>query len=329
MRPYAHNNAGSMRGHSTRPMTAFAGPPRRPARRCTASGLVCCERHPDAEVMHLFLPFVQPAGLEASWRLERGLLRDVAAGAHDATPGTDGLSYSFWAHDPDCCLDALDDIADAPQLYPPPPPPPSGTTLVQKCRADTRRPFTMITTGETLLALQVNYVLTPVAAGTVASPQRGVVLNRNIADDIVRLDGEMAAMPLLPGCRAAAVLFDFAHAFSALCHGWITGVELPLHLIAIIRMVCHDLCTDFVYAGVVVTTISLHSGIRQGCPLSGTIFALSLDPFLRLYLSGSVLNGMHRFLHADTFANTMRGAYRHLPLILRALHQCCLASGLA
>lgn len=130
----------------------------------------------------------------------------------------------------------------------------------------------MITTGEKLLALRVNHILAPVAERTVASPQRGFVINRNIADDIIGLDAAMASLSLLLGCRAAAILVDVANAFPALCHDWIFAVlsamNLPVRLIAIIRMLYHDLHTDFVYAGTVVTTIALHSGIRQGCPLS-------------------------------------------------------------
>lgn len=100
-------------------------------------------------------------------------------------------------------------------------------------------------------------------------------------------------------------------------------------MIAIIHMLYHGLRTDFVYAGDVVTTISLHSGIRQTCPYSGTIFALSLDPFVRWYLSRSIFTGTHIYLYADDLANAMRDIYRHLLLILCALHHWRLASGLA
>lgn len=211
----------------------------------------------------------------------------------------------------------LDDIAEAAQLSVPLPPTLHSSRTVQIPKAellaepddvrpiaDTLRPLTMITTGEKLLALKVNHILAPVAARTVASPQRGFVIHRDIADDIIGLDGAMASLSLLLGCRAAAILFDFANAFPALCHTWIfavlTATGLPSRLIAIIRMVYHDLRTDFVYGGMVVTTIELHSGIRQGCPLSGTIFALSLDPFVRWYLSRPVFTGSYIFCTLTT-----------------------------
>lgn len=122
---------------------------------------VFCARHSDADAMRLFLPYVQQADLSDSWRWERGLLRDVAAGAHDSTPGTDGLGYSFWANAPTCVLDVLDDVAEAAQLSVPLPPALHSSRTVQipkaellaepddvRPTADTLRPLTMITTGE-------------------------------------------------------------------------------------------------------------------------------------------------------------------------------------
>lgn len=38
------------------------------------------------------------------------------------------------------------------------------------------------------------------------------------------------------------------------------------------------------FAGEVVRTLRVTSGIKQGCPVGGSIFALSVDPFLRCFL---------------------------------------------
>lgn len=58
----------------------------------------------------------------------------------------------------------------------------------------TTRPLKMITTGEKLLALRVNEELAPLASRSVATPQRGFVAGRHIADDIVGLGGTMASV---------------------------------------------------------------------------------------------------------------------------------------
>lgn len=267
-------------------------------------------RPPDPDAARICLPYVQAADLDPMWTWRRGMLRDIARRARDTTSGTDGLGYSFWANAPDCALAVLDDVAVAAQTGSALPPAlhASRTVCIPKAElladpedvrptADALRPLTMITTGEKLIALRVNDLLAPVAARTVAPPQRGFVCDRRIADDVVGLDGAMVALSLRAGRRAAAVLFDFANALPALSHTWIFEVLrvmlVPECLINIIAALYRDLRTDMYYSGVVVTTIDLCSGIRQGCPLSGTVFALALDPFVRWYLCRPAFQHTH------------------------------------
>lgn len=136
----------------------------------------------------------------------------------------------------------------------------------------------------------------------------------------------------MSGFRAAAVLFDFANAFLALSHVWIFAVlhamQAPLKLINITKVLYTDLTTDLYYVGVVVASIALRTGTRQGCPLSGTRFALTLDAFGRWYQSRPVFSGTRIFLYTDDLANALKNVYRLLPLVLRALHHWSLASGL-
>lgn len=113
------------------------------------------------------------------------MLRDFVRRARDTTPGTDGLAYSFCAAAPDCCIDALADIAEAAQvggalplaLHA------SRTVFIPKAElladpdgvrpsADALRPLTMITLGAKLLTLRVNDVIAPVVARTAPLPAR-------------------------------------------------------------------------------------------------------------------------------------------------------------
>lgn len=184
------------------------------------------QHHGDQDAVNIFFPYAQSSGLDPSWEWARGEPRDIAAHSRDSAPGTDGLGYSFWAHAPDPALDLLDDIAVAARHRTPLPARlhQSRTVSIPKAElladpddvrlaADTLRPLCKITTGDKLIALVVNRALAPVAERTVAPPQKGFVSGRLTSEDIIGLDGAMAALSLLLGSRAAAVLFDFANAF--------------------------------------------------------------------------------------------------------------------
>lgn len=58
-------------------------------------------------------------------------------------------------------------------------------------------------------------------------------------------------------------------------------MQVPEELIQVVRMLYKDLVTHILCKGRVVGEFPMTSGIKQGCPLSGTLFALSLDPLIR------------------------------------------------
>lgn len=100
-----------------------------------------------------------------------------------------------------------------------------------------------------------------------------------------------------------------------------------MKLLNIIRMLYIELTTDLYDVGMPVASIELREGLRQGCPLIGTVFASALFPCARWYLMRPLFRA-HIFLYADDLANALRDLYRLLPLPLHVLHHLSLASGL-
>ena len=59
-------------------------------------------------------------------------------------------------------------------------------------------------------------------------------------------------------------------------------MQFPAFLIDIIRRLYEDCTIELLYGAGSHQTFRALAGIKQGCPLSGTLFALALDPFVRL-----------------------------------------------
>lgn len=89
------------------------------------------------------------------------------------------------------------------------------------------------------------------------------------------------------------------HAATTICFAVLREMHVPGRLIDIIFALYHSQQTDKCYSGVVVETIDLFFSMRQGCPLSGTMFALALGTFVRWYLCRTRFHHTRRFLYAD------------------------------
>ena len=80
------------------------------------------------------------------------------------------------------------------------------------------------------------------------------------------------------------VFFDFAAAFPSIAHQWIwivvSHTGLPLVVQEIIRAMYTSVFAYGRSPGTTAKMFPILSGIIQGCPLAGSLFALLLDPFL-------------------------------------------------
>ena len=84
----------------------------------------------------------------------------------------------------------------------------------------------------------------------------------------------------------AIILFDFCAAFPSVAHELILlicrAMGFPKGLLNCLKFLYED--NQFSYRGDNSDKIlyQIDSGIIQGCPLSGSIFVMTVDPFLRL-----------------------------------------------
>jgi endonuclease/exonuclease/phosphatase family metal-dependent hydrolase len=235
----------------------------------------------------------------ATWLLEKDDFLQILQRARDSAPGPDGLPYSAWANAPTHILDELytmyTDLLSGVEL------PldfnrcflaciPKGDAVGDHIgiarTPDSTRPIAMSNAVAKLLAMAINRSLAPVAQTTIIDRQRGFVRGRSITDNVMETECMAIRFVKYYAAQSGIVLFDFAAAFPSLAHCWIFEVlafmKLPAFLIAIIRRLYADCHIELLYGAEVHVSFCANAGIKQGCPLSGTLFALALDPFIRM-----------------------------------------------
>ena len=85
---------------------------------------------------------------------------------------------------------------------------------------------------------------------------------------------------------------------------------------------------NILFAGAVCTVILVESGIKQGCPASGSLFALAADPLIRFMLAESALKWSRILAYADDLALVCWRLDEQLPVVLEILCVWGLATAL-
>lgn len=118
-------------------------------------------------------------------------------------------------------------------------------------------------------------------AKTAVSPaQRGFVEGMSIEHNTLDMEGSQYSQ-LLHALPAIA-LFDFAQSFPSLAHMW-TWYVLPTlgssqHLIWLTECLHHVLTTFVFHNRQRFNTFSIRAGLRQACPMSGSLFVVCANP---------------------------------------------------
>ena len=122
---------------------------------------------------------------------------------------------------------------------------------------------------------------------------------------------------------AAGLFLDFSNAFPSIAHVWFIAVlrrlRVPQNILNLIEALYKDVTALAVFAGVVVGSFQIVSGIKQGCPMSGSIFALGIDPLLRALASRLPGRWTTLNAYADDVSLVLTNVFLELGIVLDAL----------
>lgn len=153
-----------------------------------------------------------------------------------------------------------------------------------------------------------------------------------MSDNIIELEGTMSIYSQCAGRTRIGLLLDFANTFPSLDHDFMRAVlrtmGLPASIVNVVQLLNYQPVTQILHKGRVAAPQPIALGIKHGCPLSGTLFALSLGPLIRYYLMGITLRSSVMCAFADDLGLVLLNIFIPLPVVLNIFALWAAATGL-
>jgi hypothetical protein len=262
---------------------------------------------------------------------------------HDSAPGPDGLCYSAWRAAGEHGQLALLDTALSMWNGALPPASFSKSLMVflpksdeQNLAPDELRPLSLCDTDYKVIMGCINHRLALMLPDFVDDRQRGFLKSRLGLDNLLLIEAA-SMLAARSGSRAPVMCFlDIAAAFPSILQDYMILVlkrflgEHPL--VHMISSMYKDNSCQLVVRGSVFPGFRIVCGVRQGCPLSGSLFALTFHPVI-VFLSNSLFKhsmtvGHDLFAYADDLALVLYDFWKQLNPLATALSIVASATGL-
>ena len=149
--------------------------------------------------------------------------------------------------------------------------------------AENLRPLSVVGCFNRIIASAFRFMLVNKMDQIVGKEQRGFMKGRQIIENVLEVDYEYMKV-CLNSDKGALILFDFTAAFPSVSHDYLwaalASFGVPEGIIRAFKVLytrnTHLIRTaDGIFESVTVT-----SGVRQGCPLSPLLFLLAIEPLL-------------------------------------------------
>lgn len=220
---------------------------------------------------------------------ESELWETLKSAQHKSAPGMDGFTYkfyvTFWDQFKDLLLEVFELAAKGTPVSRQ-----RNTSVIRLIPKSgdlsdisNYRPISLINTELKLFTHLINrrmqktldFVVHPNQTGFV--PERQMTQNLDAMDHYYNVYGQSH--------KWAVGMLDFRKAYDSISQEWIIAVlehlGFPARIINSVKSVQAQAASSINIRGVLSGSIRLKSGVRQGCPLSPTLFAIAIDPFIR------------------------------------------------
>ena len=229
------------------------------------------------------------------------LLRSLAS--RPTAPGPDGIPYNFWAVTPFTSawtllglmehiivLGSIPDGFNAScMLWIPKGWEEEDGNVIVRSAEDTR-PLTLRNSDNKIISAAAGLPLGDAVAEKTNFVQQGFIRGRNFLSNVVDADAYARAAALCAdGDRATLAAYDFGAAFPSLCHDYLFAAlahaGLPSGLCTLIMALYAHCDVLLPVCGKLTSSFVIRAGVLQGCPLSGLLFVVAMEPFLNLVSS--------------------------------------------
>ena len=192
------------------------------------------------------------------------------------------------------------------------------------------RPLSIVNTDNRIIANAARLKWEPILGAWSSKMQQGFIKGRSIIANLIDVDTEAMTISLKSD-RGAIVLFDFSAAFPSISQEYIHRVLEYIGVPGPCRRLISSLYSDnkcvIACKGCLFPGFPLTAGVRQGCPLSPLLFAITADILLRT-LERDCPDAIIRAFADDT-AMVTPDFWKHAPKTQQIFDQYERLSGLA
>ena len=243
------------------------------------------------------LRYVQKAPDDIRWEIDRNEFDELLATKKESAPGPDAISYSLHR----CAgglgsqflFNAYKHILEGgsiPALFAE-----SRTVFIPKS-SDVDKNGRNVRSPEavrplTLCNCDCKILTTAICRGLQRytmrcfHPSQRCISARQMTDNIFEIETTALAHVACAPQESGILLTDFAAAYPSVNHSWIFSVlertELPEFICRFLRRIYDDSTTHVEFAGTTRGQFLMATGVRQGCPASGFLFAISFENIFR------------------------------------------------